>query len=267
MTTVSPALRTAHLARLIVHHRQLGSTNDRALALSKAGARHGLAVVADAQSAGRGQRGRHWSSQPGHGLYVSFVLRTNLPPALAATTTLAAGVAVRRALATLCSIPLGLKWPNDVLVAESGPRYGRKLAGILFEVVSDRDEVKDAILGIGINLRTPPDTALEQTASSLQDLGASETQPLAVLTKVANHLEQELDRLEAQKIAAICQDWSQAALGIGQHVEIRHPNHSETGTFVGLDHDGALLLDTPAGRRPIHHGRLALPGVPGPNAS
>ena len=262
VTTPDLELTTRDFAREVEHHRTIGSTNDRAMALSKAGARHGLAVIADEQTAGRGQRGRHWRSQTGDGLYVSFVVRTALPPAQAASITLAAGVAVRRALEPRVNVALGLKWPNDVLVAGSGSTYGRKLAGVLFEAVSDQDHVQHAVLGIGINLRPPADPTLTDFATGLTALGGPDAGPRPVLIAVANHLEAEVMALEAGGQSALCARWTDAALGIGQAVRIEQASDVVAGRFVGLAPDGALTIESAGERRPVYHGRLVLPDVP-----
>ena len=262
LDSLSAMLTTRDLSRVLVRYRSTTSTSDRALALSKLGAPHGLAVQADEQTAGRGQRGRQWRSSPGMGLYVSFLLRLGLRPAETATVTLAAGVAVRDALQPLLPIAVGLKWPNDVLVAEHGPHYGKKLAGVLFEVVSDQDAVSHAILGIGINLRPHPDPTLAAFATSLTALGGPDDGPLPVLAHLANALETALDRLTTDGVAETCAAWTEAALGIGESVEVRHPDHTDAGILLGLNADGALRLKTTAGEKNLYHGRIALPGAP-----
>lgn len=262
MTALAPLLSTRHLARTLVRYREIGSTNDRALRLSKQGASHGLAIVADAQTAGRGQRGRAWRSAPGSGLYASFVLRPRLRPPQASWITLAAGVGVLNAVQPLIAVRLGLKWPNDVLVAEPGPTYGRKLAGLLFDVVTEPDRLTDAVLGIGINLRTPADPALAMAATSLDALGGAAGEPVALLARVANHLEPELDRLEADGFAHSARAWTEAALGLGARVEVHQAGGVVAGELLGIDAEGALSVRTPVGPRPVHHGRIVLPGVP-----
>ena len=118
------------------------------------------AVVADAQSEGRGRQGNRWESAPGAGLWMSAAL----PP-----SNLAPGIvlqhAMRHAIAELGSGLLGLKWPND-LVAK-GPEGLVKLGGIIGELSGGR-----LVLGLGINLtETPelPDRAIP--ASNLKALG------------------------------------------------------------------------------------------------
>src|SRR5688500_4222387 len=125
------------------------STMDVALAAVDEGAAEGLVIVADEQTAGRGRRGRPWSSPAGAGLYMSFVFRPPveaLSAPLLAILTLAAGVAVRCAIIGATGLTPELKWPNDVVVGR------RKLAGILAEGVGIGTAAQTVILGVGINV-------------------------------------------------------------------------------------------------------------------
>ncbi len=115
----------------IRRYASVGSTMDLAAEAVQAGAAEGLVIVADEQTAGRGRRGRSWSSPAGAGLYLSFVLRPTLDAdagvRLLALVTLAAGVAVRESIINASGLVPELKWPNDLVVDR------RKLAGILAE--------------------------------------------------------------------------------------------------------------------------------------
>ena len=177
-------------------------------------------------------------------------------------TTLAAGVAVRAALAPLVDVDLGLKWPNDVMVKSAGEHYGRKLAGILFEATSDADTVHHAVLGIGVNLKRPSDPALSGFATSLEALGAEATMNLGVMARIANALEPWLERLEDGEWSMVTDAWTRAAIGLGQTVEIRQGDRIQRGTLRGLSSDGAILLATATGTNQVYHGRLALPDAP-----
>jgi len=136
------------------HYDSIGSTNDEALRLARGGAAHGTVVHADEQIAGRGRLARRWQSPPGN-LYVSIVLRLNLPAARCAEIGFVAALAVADAVETLLPNQLRttLKWPNDVLLR------GGKISGILLENIDDA-----LIVGIGINvLRAPGDVAYKVT--------------------------------------------------------------------------------------------------------
>ena len=123
------------------------STNDLAGALAERGAREGCAVIAEAQTAGRGRHGRAWSSPPGAGLYISTILR---PPTRALSLlTIAAGVAVADAIQLATGLDAQLKWPNDVYAGD------RKLAGVLAEAGSMDDGEGDTTGQGGADLDGP----------------------------------------------------------------------------------------------------------------
>ena len=158
---------------------EVDSTNDIAIELAQAGASHGTAVLADAQRAGRGRRGRVWFSPPGAGVYLSAVVRP--PAAMAAPlslVTLAAGVATARAVAAATGLTSELKWPNDLVVG----RPWRKLGGILCEAVGVGPSVDAIVLGVGLNLQHtayPLDVA---AATSIEDeLGRAVDRPAVVV--------------------------------------------------------------------------------------
>ena len=141
---------------------EVGSTNDEALALGRAGAPHGAAVAARSQTAGRGRRGHAWASPPGN-LYLSVVLRPRLAPTRLAGLAGACGLGVLR----IADEAL-LKWPNDVYAR------GRKLAGVLVEAARDDAGELFAVCGVGVNVARAP-RGLD--AISLAELGGAPPLP------------------------------------------------------------------------------------------
>src|SRR5437588_611372 len=128
----------------------IGSTNEEAKRLARAGAADKTLVWARTQTAGRGRGGRSWVSPAGN-LYLSLILRETCPPARAAELGFAAAVALAAALDRLApGLDLAFKWPNDVLLG------GRKLAGILIEAESAAAAVDWLVLGLGVNVRPAP---------------------------------------------------------------------------------------------------------------
>ena len=125
-------------------YRSVESTQALARAWAQGGAPEGAVVLADYQTAGRGQRGRHWTAPAGTALLFSVVLRPHLPVSHWPEIPLAAGCAVAEGLEAVARVSVELKWPNDVLVG------GGKLAGILAEGVASTPPV--VILGIGVNV-------------------------------------------------------------------------------------------------------------------
>ena len=145
-------------------HAELPSTNDRAKARALEGAPHGAAVIAIAQTRGRGRQGRAWVSLPGKGLYLSVLLRPGLPAGESAWLSVAAALAVAELLATAGVPRVTVKAPNDVFAG------GRKIAGVLVEPRLDHGRIEFAVVGIGLNLAQEPGdwcgTGVEERATS-----------------------------------------------------------------------------------------------------
>lgn len=199
-------LGTRWVGRPLVLRHETGSTNDDVRAAAQAGAPTGYTVLADAQRAGRGRRGRAWHSPPGESLYVSVLLRPRLAPADAPVIALAAALAVCDAVATVLPSDrvLTIKWPNDVRVD------GRKVAGVLVEGALRGAALAHAVVGIGLNVRgraLPEELAASATTLRLARGGADLSRvPVALALLVG--LEARLDALAqpggaADAIAAV----------------------------------------------------------------
>ncbi len=254
----TPQLRTRDLGRALELHDTIDSTNDRAKALAREGAPHGLVVAARAQTAGRGRLGRVWVSPPDAGLYASFVVRPAAMPLRAAPLlTLAAGVAVREAARAVSGFEGGLKWPNDLWVP-SGPLLHRKVAGILTETAAAGDRLEHAVIGVGLNLREverPPELA--SVATSLEALTGRAVASGAALAALAEALEVVLDQLQQLGPAPVLAAWRRHALGVGTHVVVGEAR----GIMRGIAEDGALLVEGEGGgERRVYAGDLSLGG-------
>jgi BirA family transcriptional regulator, biotin operon repressor / biotin---[acetyl-CoA-carboxylase] ligase len=217
------------------------STMDLAIAAAEAGAPEGLVVVAEHQTAGRGRRGRTWSSPPGAGLYLSCVLRPEAGEnAWLSLITLAAGVAVRRGLENATGLTADLKWPNDLVVGR------RKLAGILAEGVGIQTPAQAVVLGIGINLERaahPPE--IDSRATSVEEVLGHPVDPLPVRTHVLAAVGEIYARLRRDEADDILREWNAAAPAAhGASVEWDTPHGTSRGTTAGIDSDGALLVRT-----------------------
>ena len=234
----------------LVRHERIASTSDEAKVLAADGAAAGTLVWAGAQSAGRGRQGREWISPTGN-FYASLVLRPAVPVATAAQLGFVAALAVADACVALAPVAaISLKWPNDVLL------NGRKLAGILLESQSQGDGMLAwLVLGIGINLATYP-VEVEYPATALAAIGAdmdAETMLGAVAASFLVWYERWRD---GAGFATIRAEWLARAQGLGQPMRVRLPGETRDGIFAGLDTDGALLLDTGAGRQRIAAGEV-----------
>ena len=163
------------------YYATVGSTSDVATLLASgsgarsASAAEGAVVIADAQTAGRGRRGRSWFSPPGSGLYISTVLapgNATSPERATSLLTLAAGVALAEAIERVTGLAAPIKWPNDLLVGR------RKLAGILAEGLAQDPAagVGPVVLGYGVNIghMSVPADLLDRTTSLETELGRAD---------------------------------------------------------------------------------------------
>ena len=222
----------------------------------------GLMVWAMTQTAGRGRAGRTWLSPRGN-VYVSIIIAAPENVAHAPELGFVAAVAVRD---TILDLPrhnaappkVSCKWPNDVLIE------GEKVSGILPELATDDQKRSWIVLGIGINLNAVQlePSAYPPTALSLHHI---DTTPAHVLTVLTRELHKGLTKWRSEGFAAVRAAWLACGPEIGTNVAVDLPKGAVSGAFVGLDEDGALLLDTRKGQRRIVVGDVLFGG--GVNAS
>ena len=166
---------------------RLESSNQTAKQLALSGAPHGTLVLTGQQSAGRGRMGRKFESPAGQGIYLSLLLRADIPAADAQTVTVSAAVAVCRAVKALCGLELSIKWVNDLYYR------GKKVCGILTEAGADLESgrLEWLVVGIGLNLTTPPEAfpaELRRLAGSLFPGGPAPVSRVALAAAIAREL-------------------------------------------------------------------------------
>jgi BirA family transcriptional regulator, biotin operon repressor / biotin---[acetyl-CoA-carboxylase] ligase len=229
--------------------RRCGSTNT--VLLAEKGLERPVLLLADAQTAGRGRRGRRWHSAPGDGLTFSLAVALRRPLRELAALPLVAGVAVARALHALGVQRTALKWPNDIVVG------GAKLGGILVETRSLDGSIK-AVIGVGINLRGAAALGRRlrrEVAALEQFIAVPETTRLA--GEIAVALLESLAAFEAHGLDAVRSEWSRLDAHAGQKLRVRLADGRVlTGVASGLDGDGALRLATRGGVRAVRSGRV-----------
>lgn len=234
----------------IDHVGAVTSTMDVARERARGGAPEGLTIVADAQTAGRGRRGRSWFSQQGVGVFMTTILK----PTVADVQTLGpvVGAATLESLIGLGATAAQLKWPNDVLIGR------RKLAGILLEAQTDNDTIV-VLAGVGINLRSrdtlelPDDIA--QHYIGLEDLGVSASLQKTAAALAAG-LHRHYDLWISQGLAPSLEIWSEHDALAGVRVRADGPDGPVEGIAGGLDASGGLKIDTPDGPVVINSGEI-----------
>jgi len=218
------------------------STNDLALQSSLP-----VLIAAEAQTAGRGRRGRRWHSAPGAGITFSLGRRVRRPVRELAALSLVAGVAAARALHALGVHAARLKWPNDLVVD------GAKLGGILVETRNGGH----AAIGVGINCRR--DETLEirvrrQVAFLSEYCTVSRN---VVIQKIGAALLEALDGFEKHGLEPLRAEWEAMDAHAGQKLRVRLADgRMLSGIASGLAPDGSLQLHTKRGMRAVTSGRV-----------
>lgn len=221
------------------------STNDDVLAEARHGAREGRVIVAEEQTGGRGRRGRAWHSPAGANVYMSVLLRPGSRPAAALPPlSLVVGLAVTEAVAEVApGIEPRVQWPNDVLV------HGRKLAGILNELVDCPGSGLALVIGVGINVNQeafPEDLRDIATSLRLETGRLHERAPL--VAAVLRRLHACLGQLDAQGLEPLLARWASRSSTLGRRVRCQD---GPEGIATGLAADGALIVTDDSGE--LHH--------------
>ena len=244
---------------------QCDSTNSMLLSRAEAGAASGTVVAATLQTAGRGRRGREWIAAPGDSLTFSLLWRF-APGSVPTGLSLAVGVAVARALEKVMhsriqsdgagdtpqsnsSWTAALKWPNDIL------HQGKKLGGILIELVPGAPHV--AVIGIGINRRLPaalsPD--VRATAAALGD----HIEINVLMAALLNELLLLLESFAIAGFTALRTDWlARHAFQDSPVVLLSDFSPPRQGICRGVDKEGALLLEVDGHIERILSGEISL---------
>ena len=228
---------------------EVTSTNTECLARARQGDPGNLWVTARRQSAGRGRRGRAWTSETGN-LYASLLLIDPAPPEQLASLPLAVALAVHGALRSVLSQSaekLEIKWPNDVLIGR------KKSCGILLEGEGLADGRRALVAGIGINMRHRPENG-PYGVTSLQEQGC-DISPEELFSHLYHEMTEVLNLWdEGRAVADVTARWRGLACGIGEPIRVNLPDRSIEGRFAGIDDRGLLILDTGNAMMPIAAG-------------
>lgn len=270
---IGSRLKTAVMGRRCVCFDRIDSTNLQAKRLAEEGAPHGTLVCAGEQIAGRGRRGRDWSSPPGQAIYMSLLLRPRIRPERASMLTLVMGLAAAEACNALLlrarpggasgswegGGPVGLKWPNDLVLD------GRKTAGILTEMSAEIDCIHYVVIGVGINVNEKAfPEELPQAASLFQAAGKPllRAELIALCMEYFEKYYEEFERTE--DLRGLKAAYEALLVNRGRQVRVLEPGNEHTGTALGINDRGELLVELSGGRiEEVYAGEVSVRGVYG----
>ncbi len=253
-------LKTSWAGRNIKYCEEVDSTNNEARRLAEQGAPHGTLVVAELQTAGKGRRGRFWTSPPGTGIWMSMVLRPDFAPEHASMLTLIAAMAVETGVREMTGLDCRIKWPNDIVLE------GKKICGILTEMSTEEDVIRHVVVGIGINvnIREFPEE-IGKTATSLAIVSGKELRRAVLVDAVMRAWEHYYECYrKTLDMSALKDAYNARLVNCGREVKVLAPKGEYCGISHGINDTGELLVELENGEiREVMSGEVSVRGIYG----
>lgn len=264
-------LHTKWVGHPLIYKEETGSTNNDVFALSDQGSPEGTLVVAAAQTAGKGRRGRAWISPSGVNVYMSILLRPQMQADIVSMVTLIMALSVYQAALELKAADgiecrFGIKWPNDIVVSVNGGTY-KKLCGILTEMRMEEMDIRDVVIGIGLNINEKnfaPE--IQETATSFSLALGHDVNRALLTARTWNYFEEDYDKFrEAQSLAPLKEIYEAGLVNRGRLVRVLDPRNPFTGTAEGITDAGELIVrpQDGSGERFVRTGEVSVRGVMG----
>ena len=233
---IQAALTTSVIGRELYYYDETDSTNIRAKLAGETDGAHGALFVANEQNAGRGRRGRAWSTPKGTSIAMTFLLRPDVPIENVSRLTILSALATARALADTAGLQAQIKWPNDVVVG------GKKICGILTEMSSEGMDIKYAVVGIGVNvsmLEFPEELADKATSIKMENGTGCDRSRL--VASIANHFEELYDQfVKCQDLQFMLDEYNSILVNKDQQVYVIEGYDRTEYTALGLAPNGGL---------------------------
>lgn len=272
---IKKGLHTNFLGSNIIYFNEIDSTNDAAKQLAAQGAAEGTLVVANSQNNGRGRLGRTWSTFNNKNIAMSLVLRPQIEPQAVQIITLAAAVAIIKAIKECCGIEAGIKWPNDIILDN------KKVCGILTEMSCEMDSVGYVVLGIGLNVNQRQEEfqdILQEIAISLKIFNEKQNASKQKLTSDGDFFRADLINyilLEFEEVynwvkngdeKKIINEWKEYSVTLGKFVRAYTKDSFFEGIAKDISADGRLIIEDDKGNlREVLSGEVVVKGILGVN--
>lgn len=226
------------LGSQVEYWEEIDSTNNRAKRLGDEGAVSGTLITADCQTAGKGRRGRSWVSEKGTGIWMSLLLRPDIPPVSASMLTLAAALAVTAGIGEATGLKAGIKWPNDIVIG------GKKVCGILTEMSAEPDHINYVVIGIGINANTScfPQDLQDKATSLYLESGKTVTRShiIALVMAALNRYYESF--LKTGDLSLLLEEYEEKLANRGKEVFVTSAAGDYRGLCLGVDKTGELMV-------------------------
>lgn len=253
-------MTTAWLGKDIVYKETTGSTNADVKRMAEDGAENGLLIVADAQTLGKGRRGRQWVSEKGTNLYFSMLLKPDITPEKASMITLVAAYSVAKVIAKNTGLDAKIKWPNDIVVGR------KKVCGILTEMSMERDYIHHIVVGIGINVNEEAfPEEINDMATSLKKEGGQVVLRANLLCDILLQFEKDYGVfLAAENLKPFVDDYNKMLVNKGALVKVLDPKGVFSGIAGGINEEGMLIVFKENGQiEKVYAGEVSVRGMYG----
>jgi BirA family biotin operon repressor/biotin-[acetyl-CoA-carboxylase] ligase len=248
-------LKTKIFGKKVYSYRKVGSTNVLGFRLAETEAEEGTLIVGDEQTKGKGRMGRSWYSPPGLGLWMSLILRPDIPPFKAPGLSICAGLALAQAIFEMTGIEAKIKWPNDCLID------GKKVGGILLELSAELDRINFVIVGIGVNVNHSVKDFpknLAQTATSLKIKLGKDISRLALLTLFLEKFERIYLDFKKNGLSPQREMIKSYSSLLGKKVTVRFGKEKLEGIAENIDENGSLVMKVKKGKKVVTAGEVTV---------
>lgn len=245
----------------VFYRDSVDSSNEWVKELGEVHFPEGTVGIADAQTAGKGRRGRIWVSPSGENIYFSLLLRPEFSPEHAAALTLVMGLSVAQAIREVTDLPVGIKWPNDVVINH------KKVCGILTEMKAEVGKIHYVVIGTGINVnQTEFAEEIRNMATSIKiESGDNDADRGELLAHVLLYFKENyLKYCETEDVSLLINSYNDLLVSRGLQVRIEDPKGEYIAISRGITRTGGLVVECEDGTtREITSGEISVRGLYG----
>ena len=251
-------LTSGVMGKKIYRYDCIGSTNDQARMLAEKGAIDGSLVIAETQDRAKGRRGRGFFAPPGSGIWMSLILKPQIPPVEASMITLIGAMAVRDMLESY-GLDGGIKWPNDLVVDK------KKITGILTEMSAGPDQINYIVLGIGINVNMKEfPEELKESAISMAMVSGKNYHRAEIIQRVMKSFEEYYRVfLKEGNLVFMKQQYNECLVHMNKEISVHEIRRVWKGISKGINDIGELIVATEEGDTVVRSGEVSIRGIYG----
>lgn len=252
--------KTKWAGQKVCYFAETDSTNIQAKRLGDEGAPHGTLVVAEKQNAGRGRRGKGWESPPGHSIYMTLLLRPDIPPVKAPMLTLVMAYSVAEGLRRAAGADVQIKWPNDIVL------HGKKLVGILTEMSTEIDYINHVVIGVGINVNMESFSAeIARTATSLRIETGRVMKRSPLVAEIMSCFETYYAQFcRTEDLSGLREAYNRLLVNCQEEVQILGAKEPYRALALGINDSGELLVRKEDGsEEAVYAGEVSVRGIYG----